>query len=204
VYFAGTSNSRAEVRTQSEVSTEKIKRPVSLIQPASRVSEVLAPIIVDAANPQQQLSEKTAIAAEPPANNVSRSENESFTLPNRLDFPFHTRPRNGFAPPTRVVRHPPNEWANSGGEQQWARQKAQADLHRQMIFNLLSDLNKEVKPEVSTTCQLLPQITCSVSESPALAVLRRYAGFFAGSGIRDNLVLSYRDGVWSVDMKAAQ
>ncbi len=141
---------------------------------------------------------------EPKLTSVEPSENSSFALPSRLNLSIPSRRRNVFEPLAGSGDPAHAHRAAQTADQAWQKQKAQQDLRSKMIINLISDLNKEAKPAVVTTCELRPQLTCSINDSPALAVLRRYAGFFADTGVQDNIFVSYRDGLWSVDIKPAQ
>ncbi len=160
---------------------------------------------ISATGPEQLPAPEEPVIESPPASMPSSpsTDNVAFAIPSMLEFPFPLRRRGLFESSSHAPQSGPSGSGNSLAEQQWRRQNAQADSHRQMIVNVLGELNKEAKPNAAMICQTRPKTTCSVDYEPALVVLRRYEGFFADSNLREHFSFRYSEGLWSIDIKAS-
>jgi hypothetical protein len=153
---------------------------------------------------QSPVAEKPMVEILPASTQSPPStDNAAFAIPSQLNFPFQLRRRGMFESSPRTPQPGPPGSGSSMEEQQWRRQNAQADIHRQIVISLVAELNKEAKPNADVTCQTRPTTTCSVDYEPALKILRRYEGFFADPNLRENFSFRFTEGRWSVDSKAS-
>lgn len=150
-------------------------------------------------------TEPPAQSTEPNAELVSRTvpptDSASLAIPNQLDFPFQLRRRGLFEPPAGARSSAPAIGGGSSGEQQSHRQRMQSEMHRNMIYRLLGDLNEAAKPDEYVMCQLHPKVSCDRHHLPSLEIVRRYEGFFSQVDIKENFVLVYKNGSWSIEQK---
>jgi len=201
VTMLGGSYHREEVVGLPKVPTDKPNTSV-----ASTGSVVLGKRDpTSASGPEQPSAAEEAVIESPPASTPipSVNDNASLAIPSQLNFPFQLRRRGMFESPPRAPQTGPPGSGNSMAEQQWRRQNAQADMQRQVMINLLAELNKEAKPNASMTCQTRPKVVCSTDYEPALVILRRYEVFFTDPNLRENFSFRFTEGRWSVDSKAS-
>ncbi len=201
VQLSGVSVPPSKVVKQTDLPSDEFTRQTLNAGPTPTISKSLSPSTAGTSTAQHQEVDRLAPSTEPPPRDSLTSDNESFSLPNQLNFPFQVRPRSVFTPDSRSVRQESPNGKNSVGEQQWARQKARADIQRQMIVNLLAELNNDTRPSNNMSCDMRPRTTCSVDYDPALVIIRRYEGFFADPNSREHFSFRFSDGRWSVDVK---
>jgi hypothetical protein len=160
---------------------------------------------VSATGPEQLPAAEEPVVESPPASTPSppSTDNAAFAIPNQLEFPFSLRRRGMFESSPRTPQPRPPGSGSSIAEQQWRRQNVQADIHRQIVISLVAELNKEAKPNAGMTCQTRPKVVCSADYEPALAILRRYEGFFTDPNLRENFSFRFTEGRWSMDIKAS-
>ncbi len=194
VHFKGQPAPRRELAEPAKPIVQK-----SLVSElAARPSESVVQPSIPTTNSEQS-SPTTESMTQAETSPATPTDNSAFALPNQLNFSIPSRRRSAFDPRPRA-----QELAgNSAAEQQWRRQKAQADSHREMMVNILSELNKQARPNASMSCQTRPKVVCSADYEPALVILRRYESFFTDPNLRENFSFRFTEGRWSVDTKAS-
>lgn len=192
---------RGEVPVSPTLPTEK---PNTKVKTARDIASENNEMVSATATEQSPAAEEPAVESPPAITPSSPStDNAAFAIPNQLEFPFSLRRRGLFESSSRTPQSGPPGGRNSLTEQEWRRQTAQADMQRQVMINLLAELNKEARPNASMTCQTRPKVVCSTDYEPALVILRRYEGFFTDPNLRENFSFRFTEGRWSVDSKAS-
>lgn len=198
IYLKGATSQTARMPTVSHAvagtpaTTEKSPAVVqSSVQTGSNINSI-------SKEPPAPIAEPSA---EPVSRTVPPTDSTSLAIPSQLDFPFHLRRRGLFEPPAGARSSAAAIGGGSSGEQQSHRQRMQSEMHRNMIYRLLGDLNEAAKPDVYVSCQLRPKVSCDKYYLPSLEIIRRYEGFFSQADIKENFVLVYKNGSWSVEEK---
>jgi hypothetical protein len=201
VTLLSNSMQRGEVPVSPTLPTEK---PNTKVKTARDIASENNEVVSATATEQSPAAEEPAVESPPAITPSSPStDNAAFAIPNQLEFPFSLRRRGLFESSSRTPQSGPPGSGNSLTEQQWRRQNAQADSHREMMVNILSELNKQARPNTSMTCQTRPKVVCSADYEPAFVILRRYEGFFTDPNLRENFSFRFTEGRWSVDSKAS-
>ena len=199
VTLLSNSMQRGEVPVSPTLPTEK---PNTKGKTARDIPSENNEMVSATATEQSPAAEEPAVES-PPAITPSSpgTDNAAFAIPNQLEFPFSLRRRGLFESSSRTPQSGLPGSGNSLTEQQWRRQNAQADSHREMMVNIVSELTKQARPNTSMTCQTRPKVVCSADYEPALVILRRYEGIFADPNLRENFSFRFTEGRWSVGVK---